>query len=147
MPGAYKSFLKLSSSNSLRCWSCNIFNSLWSFTICSLILYKFSCFLTWFDLIAWRMRSFANKNAYSGLPRPVCGPIPCWVQFLFGTFERRIGDLLFAEDGDLFDFFPDKSILVTPGESFFIVLIFLNPGLVDFLNPGLVERLGEEGTN
>ena len=139
MPGAYKSFLKLSFSYSMRCWSCNVFNSFYSLTICSLILYKVSCFFIWFALIAWRIRSFACKNAYSGLPRPVCGPIPCWVQFLFGIVERRIGDLLFDEDGDLFDFVPDKSILAIPGESFFVVL-FLNPGLVDF-------RPGEEGEN
>ena len=85
------------------------------------------------------MRSFAYKNACSGLPRPVWGPMPCWVQFLFGTVERRIGDLLFAEDGDLIDLVPDKSILAIPGESFFVVL-FLNPGLIDF-------RPGEEGEN
>ena len=58
---------------------------------------------------------------------------------MFGIVERRIGDLLFAEDGDLYDFVPDKSILATPGESFF-VLLFLNPGLTDL-------RPGEEGEN
>jgi len=58
---------------------------------------------------------------------------------LFGTVERRIGDLLFVEDGDLFVLVPDKSILAIPGESFFVVL-FLNPGLVDF-------RPGEDGEN
>jgi hypothetical protein len=58
---------------------------------------------------------------------------------LFGTVERRIGDLLFDEDGDLFYLVPDKSILATPGDSFF-VLFLLNPGLVDL-------RPGEEGEN
>jgi hypothetical protein len=58
---------------------------------------------------------------------------------LFGIVERRIGDLLFDEDGDLFDLVPDKSILATPGESF-LVLLLLTPGLVDL-------RPGEEGEN
>ena len=74
------------------------------------------------------------------IPRSFCLLLAAsTTQFLFGTVERRIGDLLFDEDGDLIDLVPDKSILAIPGESFFVVL-FLNPGLIDF-------RPGEEGEN